>query len=236
MYRPDKILSEAAEKRLKAIEEFTELGAGFKLAMRDLEIRGAGNLLGSQQHGNIASVGFGMYCTMLEEAIAKAQNKETATTIVPDPAIDLGVDAFIDDQYIKDSARKISVYQRLLQVKSRAQLDDMTDELIDRFGTPTDPVDRLLRLAKIKERARVLGIRSIVFRNGIITIHWFDDSKMADWDMGAVDEQYWKKMKFQDTKPATLTMFTTDIKGSILMITEGLLKELSRKTISSSVS
>ena len=77
MYRPDKMLSEAAEKRLKAIEEFTELGAGFKLAMRDLEIRGAGNLLGSQQHGNIASVGFGMYVSMLEEAIAKAQNKRS---------------------------------------------------------------------------------------------------------------------------------------------------------------
>ncbi|MDU1336503.1 MAG: helicase-related protein, partial [Veillonella sp.] len=94
MYRPDKMLSEAAEKRLKAIEEFTELGAGFKLAMRDLEIRGAGNLLGSQQHGNIASVGFGMYVSMLEEAIAKAQNKEVEREVSIDPAIDLEVDAF----------------------------------------------------------------------------------------------------------------------------------------------
>ena len=137
---------------MKAIEEFTELGAGFKLAMRDLEIRGAGNLLGSQQHGNIASVGFGMYVSMLEEAIAKAQNKEVEREVSIDPAIDLEVDAFIDDAYIKDSARKISVYQRLLHIKSKEQLDDMTDELIDRFGTPTDPVDRLLRIAQIKEQ------------------------------------------------------------------------------------
>ena len=230
MYRPDKMLSEAAEKRLKAIEEFTELGAGFKLAMRDLEIRGAGNLLGSQQHGNIASVGFGMYVSMLEEAIAKAQNKEVEREVSIDPAIDLEVDAFIDDEYIKDSARKISVYQRLLHIKSKEQLDDMTDELIDRFGTPTDPVDRLLRIAQIKEQARLLGIKSIVRRDKQLTIHWHDDSKMADWDMGAVREDLWKKMKFADTKPATLYVSLNGMKGSILTITEAVMKALSHKS------
>ena len=230
MYRPDKMLSEAAEKRLKAIEEFTELGAGFKLAMRDLEIRGAGNLLGSQQHGNIASVGFGMYVSMLEEAIAKAQNKEVVKEVVPDPAIDLEIDAFIDDAYIKDSARKISVYQRMLQVKNKAQLDDLTDELIDRFGTPTDPVDRLLRIAQIKEQARLLGIKSIVRRESQLIIHWQDDSKMADWDMGAVREDLWKKMKFMDTKPASLYISLNGLKGSILTITEAVMKELSKKS------
>ena len=232
MYRPDKMLSEAAEKRLKAIEEFTELGAGFKLAMRDLEIRGAGNLLGSQQHGNIASVGFGMYVSMLEEAIAKAQNKEVEREVSIDPAIDLEVDAFIDDAYIKDSARKISVYQRLLHIKSKEQLDDMTDELIDRFGTPTDPVDRLLRIAQIKEQARLLGIKSIVRRDQQLTIHWHDDSKMADWDMGAVREDLWKKMKFADTKPATLYVSLNGMKGSILTITEAVMKALSQKSSS----
>ena len=232
MYRPDKMLSEAAEKRLKAIEEFTELGAGFKLAMRDLEIRGAGNLLGSQQHGNIASVGFGMYVSMLEEAIAKAQNKEVEREVSIDPAIDLEVDAFIDDVYIKDSARKISVYQRLLHIKSKEQLDDMTDELIDRFGTPTDPVDRLLRIAQIKEQARLLGIKSIVRRDQQLTIHWHDDSKMADWDMGAVREDLWKKMKFADTKPATLYVSLNGMKGSILTITEAVMKALSQKSSS----
>ena len=230
MYRPDKMLSEAAEKRLKAIEEFTELGAGFKLAMRDLEIRGAGNLLGSQQHGNIASVGFGMYVSMLEEAIAKAQNKEIVKEVVPDPAIDLEIDAFIDDAYIKDSARKISVYQRMLQVKNKAQLDDLTDELIDRFGTPTDPVDRLLRVAQIKEQARLLGIKSIVRRESQLIIHWQDDSKMADWNMGAVREDLWKKMKFMDTKPASLYISLNGLKGSILTITEAVMKELSKKS------
>ena len=228
MYRPDKMLSEAAEKRLKAIEEFTELGAGFKLAMRDLEIRGAGNLLGAQQHGNIAAVGFGMYVSMLEEAIAKAQNKEVVKDTSPDPAIDLEVDAFIDDAYIKDSARKISIYQRLLQIKTKAQLDDITDELIDRFGTPTEPVDRLLRIARIKEQARLLGIKSIARRGEELNIHWHDDSKMAYWDMGAVSEVMWKHMKFLDTKPATLQVALVGLKGSILSITEQVMKELSK--------
>ena len=230
MYRPDKMLSEAAEKRLKAIEEFTELGSGFKLAMRDLEIRGAGNLLGSQQHGNIASVGFGMYVTMLEEAIAKAQNREVVKEVIPDPAIDLEIDAFIDDAYIKDSARKISVYQRMLHIKNKEQLDDMTDELIDRFGTPTDPVDRLLRVAQIKEQARLLGIKSIARRDNKLIIHWYDDSKMADWDMGAVREDLWKKIKFMDTKPASLYISLNGLKGSILTITEAVMKELSKKS------
>ncbi|WP_251425499.1 transcription-repair coupling factor [Veillonella agrestimuris] len=228
MYRPDKMLSEAAEKRLKAIEEFTELGAGFKLAMRDLEIRGAGNLLGSQQHGNIASVGFGMYVSMLEEAIAKAQNREVETEKTVDPAIDLEVDAFIDDGYIKDSARKISVYQRLLQVKSIGQLDDMIDELIDRFGTPTEAVDKLLRIARLKEEARLLGIKSIVRRDKQLIIHWHDDSKMANWDMGAVREELWKHMKFMDTKPATLYVTLEGLRSDILHITEDVMKELSK--------
>ena len=229
MYRPDKMLSEAAEKRLQAIKEFTELGAGFKLAMRDLEIRGAGNLLGSQQHGNIASVGFAMYCTMLEEAIAKAQHREAKTTPRIDPVIDLGVDAFIDPAYIADSARKISVYQRLLHIKSLGDLDDFMDELIDRFGTPTDSVEQLLRVARIKEEARLLGMKSIVLRGSVLTIVWADDTAMADWDMAAVSEVYWKRMKFMDGKPTTLRVRMEEMKHPILTFVDGLLKELQKK-------
>ena len=230
MYRPDKLLTEQAEKRLKAIEEFTELGAGFKLAMRDLEIRGAGNLLGSQQHGNIAAVGFGTYVTMLEEAVAKAQHKEV-DIVPPDPAVDLEVDAFIDDAYIKDSARKISVYQRLLKVKSLGELNDLTDELVDRFGTPTDPVERLLRVAKIKEEARLLGIKSILFRNDTITIQWQDESKMVGWDLGSIDQALWKSMKIlggqgQAGQPLMVYIYTKSLGADILTIMDRVMKNL----------
>ena len=232
MYRPDKMLSEAAEKRLKAIEEFTELGAGFKLAMRDLEIRGAGNLLGSQQHGNIASVGVAMYCTMLEAAIAKAQHKEEAPKEVPDPVIDLEIDAFIDDAYIPDSARKITLYQRLLHIKTQEELNDFTDELVDRFGTPTPPVDALLRLARVRETARALGLKSLVWRGQRLTLVWADDSKMAGWDMAAVDEAVWKRIKFtegKDGKATTLVYNVSSLTGSRIPIVENLLMELERR-------
>lgn len=230
MYRPDKLLTEQAEKRLKAIEEFTELGAGFKLAMRDLEIRGAGNLLGSQQHGNIAAVGFGTYVAMLEEAVAKAQHKEVEV-VPPDPAVDLEVDAFIDDAYIKDSARKISIYQRLLKVKSLGELNDLTDELVDRFGTPTDPVERLLRVAKIKEEARLLGIKSILFRNDTITIQWQDESKMVGWDLGSIDQALWKSMKIlggqgQAGQPLMVYIYTKSLGADILTIIDRVMKNL----------
>lgn len=230
MYRPDKLLTEQAEKRLKAIEEFTELGAGFKLAMRDLEIRGAGNLLGSQQHGNIAAVGFGTYVTMLEEAVAKAQHKEVEV-VPPDPAVDLEVDAFIDDAYIKDSARKISIYQRLLKVKSLGELNDLTDELVDRFGTPTDPVECLLRVAKIKEEARLLGIKSILFRNDTITIQWQDESKMVGWDLGSIDQALWKSMKIlggqgQAGQPLMVYIYTKSLGADILTIMDRVMKNL----------
>jgi TRCF domain len=230
MYRPDKLLTEQAEKRLKAIEEFTELGAGFKLAMRDLEIRGAGNLLGFQQHGNIAAVGFGTYVAMLEEAVAKAQHKEVEV-VPPDPAVDLEVDAFIDDAYIKDSARKISIYQRLLKVKSLGELNDLTDELVDRFGTPTDPVERLLRVAKIKEEARLLGIKSILFRNDTITIQWQDESKMVGWDLGSIDQALWKSMKIlggqgQAGQPLMVYIYTKSLGADILTIMDRVMKNL----------
>ena len=227
MYRPDKVLNESAEKRLKAIQEFTELGAGFKLAMRDMEIRGAGNLLGAQQHGNIAAVGFAMYAAMLEEAIAKAQKKDMPERSLPAPVVDVGIDAFIDSAYIHDEARKISVYQRLLQIDTKAGLDDFVDELIDRFGSPTKPVERLIKLASIKERARALGMKSIIRKDGNILFTWQDESKMEDWDMGAISETIWKHMKHRGSNP-TVWVYTLQT-GDVIRQVEQVMSEFERK-------
>ena len=227
LYRPDKMLSETAEKRLKAIEEFTELGAGFKLAMRDLEIRGAGNLLGSQQHGNIASVGFALYCSMLEEAIAKAQHKTITKTVEVDPVIDLGIDAFIDEAYINDTARKITIYQRLLQIRKLEDFDEFTDELIDRFGTPTPPVERLLKLARIKERARAIGIKSMVIREDVLIIHWADLEKMGGWDPGLVATKVWQHVKID--KNNVLRYSPIEAGTSVLTTVEVLMGELEKR-------
>lgn len=229
LYRKDKVLSETAEKRLRAVKEFTELGSGFKLAMRDLEIRGAGSLLGSKQHGNIASVGFATYSAMLAEAIGKAQHKDVPEKPPVDPAIDLKIDAFIDDAYIRDSGRKISLYQRLLRIKDKAELDDFAQEVIDRFGSMTKPVDNLLRLAYIKEEARLLGIRNIQLKPDWLEIVWDNDAPMADWDMGQVSQPMWKRMHFLKGKPSILRVDIDDSGENILSFTEKIMKELAKK-------
>lgn len=166
VYQADKILTETAEKRLQAMKEFARLGAGFKIAMRDLEIRGAGNLLGSQQHGHIASVGFEMYCKLLEEAIDGLKNgkKEILAEPQPEPIIDLAVEAYIDSDYISDAMHKIEIYQRIAGISQDEEVHALYEELKDRFGEPSAPVKELLEVARIKNHARRLGLRSVVAR------------------------------------------------------------------------
>lgn len=179
LYRADKILTETAEKRLQAMKEFAELGAGFKIAMRDLEIRGAGNLLGSQQHGHIASVGFEMYCKLLEEAVERLRSgKKTEAPEQPEPLIDLQVEAYINSDYISDGAHKIEIYQRIAAIRKNEEIATLLDELIDRFGEPSDPVMQLLGIARIKNYARDLGVRSIVETPKSLDIYLLPDKKL----------------------------------------------------------
>ncbi len=161
IYQKDKILSETAEKRLQAIKEFAQLGSGFKIAMRDLEIRGAGDLLGSQQHGHISSVGFEMYCRLLEEAVETLQTGKPPKEII-EPTIELKEDAYLDGEYINDATNKIEVYQRIAAIRTNKHADQLEEELLDRFGPMTVPVMKLMKIARIKNYARDLGIKSII--------------------------------------------------------------------------
>ena len=164
VYQADKILTETAEKRLQAMKEFAQLGAGFKIAMRDLEIRGAGNLLGAQQHGHIASVGFEMYCKLLEEAIENLKHgkKEVVTEPSADPVIDLATEAYIDGGYIDNAMHKIEIYQRIAGIRTDEEVQVLYEEMKDRFGEPSRPVRELLAVARIKNHARSLGLRSVI--------------------------------------------------------------------------
>ena len=149
MYRPDKSLTEVSEKRLEAIKGFTELGSGFKIAMRDLSIRGAGNILGSSQSGFIDSVGFEMYSQLLEEAIAKKQGKETKRQ-KSNAEINLQIDAYLPSDYISDERQKIEVYKRIREIDNRVNYEHLQDELIDRFGEYPDVVAYLLEIGLVK--------------------------------------------------------------------------------------
>ncbi|PTX55241.1 transcription-repair coupling factor [Melghirimyces profundicolus] len=151
-YQRDKVLSETAEKRLQAIKEFTELGSGFKIAMRDLAIRGAGNLLGAEQHGHIASVGFELYTQMLKEAIAEQQGEKEEESR-PDPVIELDVDAYIPSDYIGDEKQKFEIYKKIRSVRTLEEARDLKEEMEDRFGDLPGPVQNLLRVARLRAYA-----------------------------------------------------------------------------------
>lgn len=196
VYQADKILTETAEKRLQAMKEFAELGAGFKIAMRDLEIRGAGNLLGSQQHGHIASVGFEMYCKLLEEAVERLQNgTQEVKPIAPDPLIDLQVEAYIDGDFIADAMHKIEIYQRIAAIRKNEELAALLDELIDRFGDVTKPVMHLLEVARIKNYARELGIRSINELPQALDIYLLPEKKLPVKGIIALDRLFGRLMR-----------------------------------------
>lgn len=159
LYKPQKILSEVAEKRLAAIREFTEFGSGFKIAMRDLEIRGAGNIIGAQQHGHLAAVGFELYAQMLKEAVQELRGIKVEEVV--EPSIELQVDAFLPDQYAGDRQTKASLYQRMATIRDEEILSDFVDELVDRFGAPPVEVEHLLEIIRIKWLAASLKIEQI---------------------------------------------------------------------------
>jgi transcription-repair coupling factor (superfamily II helicase) len=165
-YRKDQLISETARKRLKAIREFTELGSGFKVALRDLEIRGAGNILGAEQHGFIASVGFDLYVQMLDQAVALLKNEKPETRI--EPRLELNVSAYLPSSYIPVQDQKIEFYQKIYNAVRTDELMEIEDEMLDRFATPPEPVVKLLQVARIRVIAAELGIEQVSrFKNSI---------------------------------------------------------------------
>ncbi|HCM88819.1 MULTISPECIES: transcription-repair coupling factor [Vagococcus] len=168
MYEPQKVLNEVSEKRLQAIKDFTELGSGFKIAMRDLSIRGAGNLLGAQQHGFIDSVGFDMYTQMLTEAVNRKQGMESKDTKTV-TELDLGIDAYIPTDYIEDERQKIEIYKRIRQLDNQEMFDELEADLLDRFGEYPDEVANLLTVGLIKMNSEFALVEKI--KKEQLTVH-----------------------------------------------------------------
>lgn len=176
MYRRDKMLKEVAEKRLSAIKEFTDLGSGFKIAMRDLEIRGAGNLLGVKQHGHMQAVGYDLYCKMLNEAVKNLKGIDTIEDF--STTVDLDVDAFIPPSYIVNEIQKLDIYKRIAGLENQTECDDMKDELLDRFGEIPAAVQNLFRISMIRVQAHKLYATEVKGKNGEIRITLKPDAKI----------------------------------------------------------
>lgn len=176
MYRRNKMLKEVAEKRLHAIREFTELGSGFKIAMKDLEIRGAGNLLGAEQHGHMEAVGYDLYCKMLNEAVNAAKGKEEEEDY--ETSIDIDVDAYIPATYIKSEMQKLDVYKRIAAITTEEELMDIQDELIDRFGEPPRSAVNLINVAFLKSMAHEGYIEDVKGNRAELTLKMYKKARV----------------------------------------------------------
>ncbi|WP_160670482.1 transcription-repair coupling factor [Clostridium sp. C8-1-8] len=188
VYKKDKILTEVAEKRLRALKDFTELGSGFKIAMRDLEIRGAGNMMGSAQHGHMASVGYDLYCRMLEDTIKIIKGEIEQEPV--ETSIDIKVDAFIDSRYIEDELQKIEVYKKIAAIESIEDYMDVKEELEDRFSEIPEPVYNLMDIAYIKSKARNLGIEDVKEKQGEVLFQFQSRDRVKKDIFKQLLEQY----------------------------------------------
>ena len=212
LYQRGKVISEVAEKRLQAIREFTELGSGFRIAMRDLEIRGAGNLLGSQQHGNMASIGFELYCRLLEETVRELSSQPLPEP-EPEPLIEVELDAYLPDEYIEDAMHKLEIYRRLSDVRQAKEAEDVLDELLDRFGDPPAPVMALIQLAAFRGLCRRLGIRSVQQRGQEVRVGFWEQSSVEPARLIALINQYQGRIVLEPGPPPSLRIKASTLRG-----------------------
>ena len=192
-YKKDKMLGEEADKRLKAIKEFTEFGSGFKIAMRDLEIRGAGSLIGEIQHGHLEEVGYDTYCRILDEVLKEEQGIVTKPELTVQ--IDLNVTSYIPDSYISDSNQKIEIYQDIALCKTEKDIEEVLDELIDRFGDVPDEVQKLLEISRIKQAAKERGIEKVASKQNRL-IFTFDNDLFDSTIVNNLVKKYGNRIRF----------------------------------------
>ncbi len=200
-YKRDKLINEVAEKRLKAIKEFTEFGSGFKIAMRDLEIRGAGSLVGEMQHGHMDQVGYDTYCKLLDEVVKEMKGIEVEEDI--DISIDINVSSYIPDDYIENGSQKIEVYQNIALCRSEEDIKNIEEDIVDRFGKMPKEVYNLLKIAKIKEEAKEKGIVKILQKGNNIIFTFNPENFILDIDK--LINIYENRIKFSPAKEPYVT-------------------------------
>ncbi len=221
-YRRDKTLSEVADKRLKTIKEFTEFGSGFKIALRDLEIRGAGSIMGEIQHGHMEQVGYDMYCKLLDEVVKELKGEQVVEEI--DVQIDLDVTSYIPDDFIENASQKIEIYQNIALCRNEEDIRNITDEIIDRYGQIPNEIENLLDIARIKIMAKEKFVLKIA-QKGDNILYYFDESQ---FDFSIVDKlmkHFRNRIKFSPAREPYITFKLRD-KINVLEACQEFLKKL----------
>ncbi len=219
-YHRDKILSDAASKRLRAVKEFTEFGSGFKIAMRDLEIRGAGNILGPEQHGHMDAVGYDMYCKLLKESVDEAQGIKVEEKA--DVTIDISIDAYLPESYIGNHNQRIEVYKKIAAVETKDDKFEIEDELIDRFGDIPKAVQNIIDVAAMKAPAKEAGIYEISQTADALLLKFYEDYVDANLVMG-LDRAYPKRIKLLSGERPVISFAMRGEHKRILEIVNNLL-------------
>ncbi len=222
-YERDKILSEIAQKRLRAIKDFTEFGSGFKIAMRDLEIRGAGNLLGAEQHGHMDSVGYDMYCKILSESVDEAKGiKKTEEKAV---TIDISVNAYLPESYIPSSNQRIDMYKKIASISCEDDKFEIEDELIDRYGDMPRTVRNIIEVACIKYRAREKGLFEIIHKEKTIMLHFCDD-KLNLEVIEALEKAYPNRIRIMSQTEPIIRFTMKEEPKSILKLVNEIIENI----------
>lgn len=218
-YKRDKIINEVADKRLKAIKEFTELGSGFKIAMRDLEIRGAGSLLGEMQHGHMDQVGYDTYCKLLDEVIKESKGIKVEED-EEDITIDLNISSYIPDSYIDNNTQKIEVYQNIALCRTEEDIKNVTEDILDRFGKMPKEMFNLMGIARIKEMCKEIGIIKVMQKENKIVFYFKPES--FTMDIADLVEKYNNRIKFSTGINPYITYTLKNSENVIDEITEFL--------------
>ena len=221
MYRKNVMLKETAEKRLAAIREYTDLGSGFKIAMRDLELRGAGNLLGAQQHGHMNAVGYDLYCKMLNEAVKEAKGIHTMEDF--ETSVDLNVDAYIPDSYISNEFQKLDIYKRIAGIETQQDYDYMLEELLDRFGEPGKAVLNLLAIAKLKAIAHQGYVTEIKQTGKIVRFTLYEKARLNTEGFPALMQKYRRGLQFKNEQEPK---FILEPQGNLILALTEFAEEL----------
>lgn len=221
MYRKNVMLKETAEKRLAAIREYTDLGSGFKIAMRDLELRGAGNLLGAQQHGHMNAVGYDLYCKMLNEAVKEAKGIHTMEDF--ETSVDLNVDAYIPDSYISNEFQKLDIYKRIAGIETQQDYEDMLEELLDRFGEPGKAVLNLLAIAKLKAIAHQGYVTEIKQTGKTVRFTLYEKARLNTEGFPALMQKYRRGLQFKNEQEPK---FILEPQGNLILALTEFAEEL----------